>query len=68
MDGIVCSAQEVQLLRSDPVTKDLLLVTPGIRPEWAAANDQSRIITPSQAVKDGSDYLVIGRQIGRAHV
>ena len=63
LDGIVCSAQEVQLLRSDPVTKDLLLVTPGIRPEWAAANDQSRIITPSQAVKDGSDYLVIGRPI-----
>lgn len=63
LDGIVCSAQEVALLRSDSETKDLLLVTPGIRPDWAASDDQSRIITPSQAVRDGADYLVIGRPI-----
>lgn len=63
LDGVVCSAQEAAMLRNDPATKDLLLVTPGIRPEWAAPNDQSRIITPSQAVKDGADYLVIGRPI-----
>jgi orotidine-5'-phosphate decarboxylase len=63
LDGIVCSAQEAKLLRSNPATKELILVTPGIRPAWAAPNDQSRIITPSQAIKDGSDYLVIGRPI-----
>lgn len=63
LDGIICSAQEAKLLRNDPDTKSLLLVTPGIRPVWADPNDQARIITPSQAVKDGSDYLVIGRPI-----
>lgn len=63
LDGVVCSAQEAKLLRDNSVTKDLLLVTPGIRPAWAATDDQSRIITPSQAVKDGADYLVIGRPI-----
>jgi len=63
LDGVVCSAQEATLLRANHETKDLILVTPGIRPEWAASNDQARIITPSQAVKNGSDYLVIGRPI-----
>lgn len=63
LDGVVCSAEEVTLLRGDKQTSDLILVTPGIRPSWAAPNDQARIITPSQAVKNGSDYLVIGRPI-----
>ncbi|MCB9822826.1 orotidine-5'-phosphate decarboxylase [Candidatus Nomurabacteria bacterium] len=63
LDGVVCSAEEVTILRSDKRTSNLILVTPGIRPSWAAPNDQARIITPSQAVKNGSDYLVIGRPI-----
>ena len=63
LDGVVCSAEEVTLLRGNKHTSDLILVTPGIRPSWAAPNDQARIITPSQAVKNGSDYLVIGRPI-----
>ena len=63
IDGVVCSAQEVKMLRSNILTKDLVLVTPGIRPTWAAKNDQQRIVTPSQAVIDGADYLVIGRPI-----
>lgn len=63
MDGLVCSAQEAKMLRADPKTQHLLLVTPGIRPEWAASNEQKRIVSPGQAVAWGSDYLVIGRPI-----
>jgi orotidine-5'-phosphate decarboxylase len=63
LDGIVCSSQEAALIRANEVTKDLLLVTPGIRPSWAASGDQSRITTPSQAIAAGADYLVIGRPI-----
>ena len=48
--------------------KDFYLVTPGIRPSWekVAGDDQSRIMTPAEAIKAGSDYLVIGRPIARA--
>lgn len=63
LDGVVCSAEEVELLRSDQATSGLILVTPGIRPLWAASNDQKRIVTPSEAIRRGSDYLVIGRPI-----
>jgi len=62
-DGIICSPQELTLLRSRPELKDMLMVTPGVRPEWAAAGDQRRIMTPGEAVKAGADYLVIGRPI-----
>lgn len=63
LDGVVCSAQEAALLRADPETKDLLLVTPGIRPAWSVNGDQSRITTPAQAIASGADYIVIGRPI-----
>ncbi len=63
LDGVVCSAKEAKLLRSNYATKHLLLVTPGIRPAWATTGDQSRIMTPSAAVAAGADYLVIGRPI-----
>jgi orotidine-5'-phosphate decarboxylase len=63
LDGVVCSAEEASMLRANDATKDLLLVTPGIRPAWAASGDQSRIMTPSMAIKAGADYLVIGRPI-----
>lgn len=62
-DGIVCSPEEVNLLRGNPATKHLLLVTPGIRPSWAASGDQNRNSTPLEAIKNGADYLVIGRPI-----
>jgi orotidine-5'-phosphate decarboxylase len=62
LDGVVCSAQEASELRSS-IGDSALLVTPGIRPDWAAANDQQRIVTPQQALVDGSSYLVIGRPI-----
>ena len=63
LDGVVCSAQEAVMLRANEATKNLLLVTPGIRPAWAATGDQSRIMTPQRAVEAGADYLVIGRPI-----
>lgn len=63
LDGLVCSPQEVAALRSRDTTKNMVLVTPSIRPEWAATNDQARPTTPRQAVDMGSDYLVIGRPI-----
>ncbi|MGD2173490.1 MAG: orotidine-5'-phosphate decarboxylase [Gammaproteobacteria bacterium] len=62
LDGVVCSAREAAALRSR-LGDAALLVTPGIRPEWAAADDQQRIVTPRQALADGASYLVIGRPI-----
>ncbi len=62
LDGVVCSPQEVEILRRD-FGRDLVIVTPGIRPAWAAAQDQKRIMTPADAVAKGADYLVIGRPI-----
>jgi len=62
MDGIVCSPQEIEIVRNE-FGKDFLVVTPGIRPSWTTAQDQKRIMTPSQAFKKGADYLVIGRPI-----
>lgn len=61
-DGVVCSAQEAPMLRN-LVKPDFKLVTPGIRPVGASSDDQKRIVTPRDAINDGSDYLVIGRPI-----
>ena len=60
LDGVVCSAEEAKLLRNS-MPADFILVTPGIRREQDAAGDQKRVITPSQAILNGSDYLVVGR-------
>lgn len=62
--GIVCSGREVAGVKKE-LGRDFLAFTPGIRPKWSivAGDDQQRIVTPSQAVKDGADYLVIGRPI-----
>jgi orotidine-5'-phosphate decarboxylase len=65
MDGVVCSAQEAGLLRKQ-AGSGFCLVTPGIRPATAAADDQSRIMTPRAALEAGSSYLVIGRPITQA--
>lgn len=62
MDGVVCSAKEVVALRG-AVGRDFTLVVPGIRPTWASADDQRRVVTPRDAVDLGADYLVIGRPI-----
>jgi orotidine-5'-phosphate decarboxylase len=65
MTGVVCSAQEIEIVRKE-VGDDFLIVTPGIRPAWSAAQDQKRIMTPALAVSKGSDYLVVGRPITQA--
>lgn len=65
LDGVVCSAQEAQMLKKQ-LGEDFCLVTPGIRPKTASLDDQSRVVTPSQAVAWGADYLVIGRPITQA--
>ena len=64
MDGLVCSAQEASVLKV--AHPQLQLVTPGIRPAGSVEDDQRRILTPSQALQAGSDYLVIGRPISQA--
>ena len=65
LDGVVCSAQEAKILR-EMLGADFALVTPGIRPEGSNADDQKRIVTPKQAMLDGSTHLVIGRPITKS--
>lgn len=62
LDGAVCSPQEVAQLRQ-VCGDDFLLVCPGVRPTWAEAGDQRRIMTPAAAIQAGASYLVIGRPI-----
>lgn len=62
MDGVVCSAREVSLIR-DACGPGFLTVTPGIRPEGSDIGDQKRVMTPKQAVEAGVDYMVIGRPV-----
>lgn len=65
VDGVVASPLEAKLIR-EACGDDFLIVTPGIRPTFAAANDQKRIATPSSALRDGASRLVIGRPITKA--
>lgn len=65
MDGVVCSPREATMLRSE-CGPDFLLVTPGVRPTGSASDDQSRVTTPSRAIENGANYLVIGRPITAA--
>lgn len=62
MDGVVASPHEVAAIRQ-ACGPDFLIVTPGVRPVWAAAADQRRTMTPAQAIRAGADYLVIGRPV-----
>ena len=61
-DGVVASAREAESIKAR-FGDDLLIVTPGVRPAGAAANDQKRVVTPAAAIKAGADYLVVGRPI-----
>lgn len=65
LDGLVSSAKELKIIRKE-IGENLLLVTPGIRPTGGQINDQKRIVTPSQAINDGANFLVIGRPITAA--
>ena len=62
LDGVVASAQEAAMIRGH-CGRGFLIVTPGIRPAWASADDQHRMMTPRKALQEGSDYLVMGRAI-----
>ncbi len=64
-NGIVCSANEIKILRED-LGPEVMLVTPGIRPTWHTSDDQKRTMGPGEAIKNGADYLVIGRAITSA--
>jgi len=63
--GLITSPQEVRVLREN-LGSEITLVTPGIRPTWAVADDQKRFTTPTEALKNGADYFVVGRPITAA--
>ncbi|MDP3534760.1 orotidine-5'-phosphate decarboxylase [Halomonas sp. M1] len=65
LNGVVCSAQEAAQIKAQ-CGAEFLKVTPGIRPSFAAANDQQRIMTPSEAMRVGSTHLVVGRPVTQA--
>jgi orotidine-5'-phosphate decarboxylase len=65
LDGVVCSPHEIAELRG-ALGDDFKLIVPGVRPVWAGADDQKRVMTPAEAIAAGADYLVIGRPITRA--
>jgi orotidine-5'-phosphate decarboxylase len=65
VDGLVCSAEETASLRG-MIGREMILVTPGIRPAGASHDDQKRVVTPAQAIAAGADYLVVGRPIVEA--
>lgn len=62
LDGVVASPAEVKLIRKE-IGGDFLIVTPGVRPSWAAAGDQKRIATPKEAMDNGASFIVVGRPI-----
>ncbi len=63
LDGVVASPLEVGAIRRNIEKQDFLIVTPGIRPGFATNDDQKRVMTPKEAIRQGADYLVIGRPI-----
>ncbi len=63
LDGIVASPHEIRLIRECITAERFIILTPGIRPAWSSKGDQKRIATPADAIRDGADFLVIGRAI-----
>ncbi len=62
LDGVVASGQEIELIRK--VTNEkFIIVTPGVRPAWAAQGDQKRVVTPKEAVDKGASFIIVGRPI-----
>jgi len=62
LDGVVASGREASMIRSH-CGEGFLIVTPGVRPSWSPADDQKRTVTPGEAIKEGADYIVMGRSI-----
>ncbi len=65
-DGVIASPDEIQAIRQSIPDPDFLIVTPGVRPTGSEKGDQARVLTPGEAIKRGSSYLVIGRPIHAA--
>jgi len=65
LDGVVASVKELEYIKKE-LGNDFIVLTPGIRPSWASTNDQKRIATPSEAIRLGADYIVLGRAITNA--
>jgi len=65
LDGVVASAKELKTIKKE-LGKDFIVLTPGIRPKWSLKDDQKRIATPQSAIKDGADYIVLGRAVTKA--
>ncbi|AJE45176.1 orotidine-5'-phosphate decarboxylase [Celeribacter indicus] len=62
-DGVIASPQEAAMIRALPEAQGRLIVTPGVRPAGAALGDQKRVATPTQAIRDGVDHIVVGRPV-----
>ena len=62
VDGVVCSPMEIEMIKQK-CGSDFVVVTPGVRPAWAEANDQKRVQTPAEAIQSWANYLVVGRPI-----
>jgi orotidine-5'-phosphate decarboxylase len=65
-DGVIASPHEARLIRALPEAQGKLIVTPGVRPQGAASHDQKRIATPTEALTNGADHIVVGRPIWQA--
>jgi orotidine-5'-phosphate decarboxylase len=63
LDGVVSSPQEALMVRHQVAAPEFVILTPGVRPSWAAAQDQKRVLTPAEALQEGADYIVVGRPI-----
>lgn len=66
LQGVVSSPREIHAIKKDPATKDLFAMIPGTRSSAISHADQARVGTPTTAIQDGADLLVIGRQITQA--
>ncbi|MFZ5640738.1 MAG: orotidine-5'-phosphate decarboxylase [Bacillota bacterium] len=65
LNGVVASPKEITAIR-EACGRDFVIITPGVRPAWAAVNDQKRVMTPAEAMQAGASYLVVGRPITAA--
>ena len=65
LNGVVASAKELKFIKQE-LGNDFIVLTPGIRPNWSNKDDQKRIVTPRDAINDGSDFIVLGRAVTKA--
>lgn len=66
LSGVVASAKEIKAIKRE-LGDDFIVLTPGIRPKWSLTDDQQRVATPTSAIMDGADYIVLGRAVTKAN-